>query len=52
MLDVASGHSRMCRRRNGTLRIKTGSISASTETVRITMVSGMKDGKVIMNLLN
>ena len=33
------GHSRMCRRRNGTLRIKTGSISASTETVRITMVS-------------
>ena len=45
-------HSRMCRRRNGTLRIKTGSISASTGTVRITMVSGMKDGKVILNLLN
>ena len=55
MLDgvfVASGPLKMCRRRNGTLRIKTGSISASTETVRITMVSGMKDGKVIMNLLN
>lgn len=27
MLDVAFGHLRMCRRRNGTLRIKTGYIS-------------------------
>ena len=37
------------RKRNGTLLIKTGFISVSTETVVIMMVSGMKAGKVILN---
>ena len=47
--DAASGHSGMSRKRNGTLLIKTGFISVSTETVVIMMVSGMKAGKVILN---
>ena len=49
MSDAASGHSGMSRKRNGTLLIKTGFISVSTETVVIMMVSGMKAGKVILN---
>ena len=45
-------HLRMCRRRNGIPHTRTGSTSVLTETAVTMTVSGMKDGKVILNWSN
>ena len=52
VLDVAFGHFVMSRKRNGTLHIRIGSTLVLMVTVVITMGSGMKDGKDILNWSN
>ena len=52
MSAVAFGHFVMSRKRNGTLHIRIGSTLVLMVTVVITMGSGMKDGKNILNWSN
>ena len=52
VLAVAFGHFVMSRKRNGTLHIRIGSTLVLMVTVVITMGSGMKDGKDILNWSN
>ena len=52
MSAVAFGHFVMSRKRNGTLHIRIGSTLVLMVTVVITMGSGMKDGKDILNWSN
>ena len=51
-VGVAFGHFVMSRKRNGTLHIRIGSTLVLMVTVVITMGSGMKDGKDILNWSN
>lgn len=52
MSAVAFGHFVMSRKRNGTLHIRIGSTLVLMVTVVITMGSGMKDGRGILNWSN
>ena len=52
MSAVAFGHFVMSSKRNGTLHIRIGSTLVLMVTVVITMGSGMKDGKDILNWSN